>query len=72
MFTGQMIREFVRAPMPATRRTAPGPRFSIIMPSFRHADFIERSLNSVLNQEYGDTELIVMDGGSSDGTPEIL
>ena len=58
--------------MPATRRTAPGPRFSIVMPSFRHADFIERSLNSVLNQEYGDTELIVMDGGSSDGTREIL
>lgn len=42
------------------------------MPSFNHARFIERSLNSVLNQEYEGTELIVMDGGSSDGTRDIL
>lgn len=72
MFTTETIREFVRAPMPAARRAAPGLRFSIVMPSFRHAHFIERSLNSVLNQEYEGTELIVMDGGSHDGTREIL
>lgn len=71
-FTTEMIREFVSAPMPATRRAAPGLRISIVMPSFRHAGFIERSLNSVLNQEYEGTELIVMDGGSDDGTREIL
>ena len=58
--------------MPAPRLIAPGLRFSIIMPSFNHARFIERSLNSVLNQEYEGTELIVMDGGSSDGTRDIL
>ena len=70
--TTETIREFVRAPMPASRRVAPRLRFSIIMPSFRHASFIERSLNSVVNQEYEGTELIVMDGGSDDGTREIL
>jgi glycosyltransferase involved in cell wall biosynthesis len=58
--------------MPAARRVAAGPRFSIIMPSFNQARFIERSLNSVLNQEYERTELIVMDGGSSDGSRDIL
>ena len=58
--------------MPAARRGAAELRFSIVMPSFNHARFIERSLNSVLNQEYEGTELIVMDGGSSDGTREIL
>jgi len=72
MFTTETIREFVRAPMPATRRATSGLRFSIVMPSFRHAPFIERSLNSVLNQEYEGIELIVMDGGSDDGTREIL
>ncbi len=72
MFTTDTIREFTRAPMPATRRSASGLRFSIVMPSFRHARFIERSLNSVLNQEYEATELVVMDGGSDDGTREIL
>lgn len=72
MFTTETIREFVRAPMPAARRAPSRLRFSIVMPSFRHAPFIERSLNSVLNQEYEATELIVMDGGSDDGTREIL
>jgi len=72
VFTSQDISEFVRAPAPATRRFAPGPRFSIVMPSFNHARFIERSLNSVLNQQYERIELIVMDGGSGDGTREIL
>lgn len=72
MFTTETIREFVRAPMPGARRAAPALRFSIVMPSFRHAHFIERSLNSVINQEYEGTELIVMDGGSDDGTREIL
>lgn len=72
MFTTQIIREFAGAPMPVARRVAPALRFSIVMPSFNHARFIERSLNSVLNQEYEATELIVMDGGSHDGTREIL
>lgn len=47
-------------------------RFSIVMPSFNQARFIERSLLSVINQQYQGMELIVMDGGSRDGTQEIL
>jgi len=42
------------------------------MPSFNHAAFIERSLLSVLNQQYPALELIVMDGGSTDGTTAII
>lgn len=72
MHTTQIIREFVRAPKPAARRVAPELEFSIVMPSFNQARFIERSLNSVINQECEGVELIVMDGGSLDGTREIL
>jgi glycosyltransferase involved in cell wall biosynthesis len=42
------------------------------MPSFNQAGFIERSINSVINQAYEGVELIVMDGGSGDGTRDIL
>jgi glycosyltransferase involved in cell wall biosynthesis len=48
------------------------PRISIVMPSFRQARYLERSLLSILNQNYLNLELIVVDGGSDDGTVDIL
>lgn len=48
------------------------PKVSIVMPSFNQADFIERSIQSVLNQDYPNIELIVIDGGSTDGSVEII
>lgn len=72
MFTSRDISDFVQVPTPTPRRLAPALRFSVIMPSLNQARFIERSLNSVINQEYEGVELIVMDGGSQDGTREIL
>ncbi|HEV2269405.1 MAG TPA: glycosyltransferase family 2 protein [Steroidobacteraceae bacterium] len=72
MLTSRDVREFVAAATPGARRLAPAVRFSVIMPSFNQAPFIERSLNSVINQEYEGVELIVMDGGSQDGTCKLL
>jgi glycosyltransferase involved in cell wall biosynthesis len=49
-----------------------GLSFSIIVPCLNHARLMERTIQSVLSQDYEPLELIVVDGGSSDGTVEIL
>lgn len=46
--------------------------FSILTPSFGYARFIEDTVQSVLMQEVADVQLVVMDGGSADGTVDVL
>ncbi|HWK53337.1 MAG TPA: DUF1796 family putative cysteine peptidase, partial [Hyphomicrobiales bacterium] len=48
------------------------PLFSVVMPTRNQAAFIERSIRSVLDQDYANLELIVADGDSTDGTQAIL
>lgn len=45
---------------------------SIIIPAYNAEKYIERSINSVLNQSYPDIELIVVNDGSTDRTSKIL
>ena len=47
-------------------------RLTVITPSFNQAQYLERTLRSVFDQEYPDLEYIVMDGGSTDGSVQIL
>jgi glycosyltransferase involved in cell wall biosynthesis len=48
------------------------PTISVVVPSYNHAPFLRQALDSVLLQDYPRLELIVVDGGSTDGSVEIL
>ena len=47
-------------------------KISIVIPSYNTAQFIEETIQSILSQNYPRTECIVIDGGSNDGTLDIL
>jgi CDP-glycerol glycerophosphotransferase len=67
------MNDVSRGAVPVSARPgSPGPLLSLIIPVYNLQDYIEACLAAISDQAFKDVEIIVVDGGSDDETPERL
>ena len=48
------------------------PYFSVILPNYNHGNYLKKAIDSVLNQDYKNWELLIIDNHSTDNSHEII
>lgn len=54
------------------RPTVTGPQFTVVLNTYNRAQVLPRAIDSLLAQTYTDVEFVVVDDGSTDGTPDVV